>query len=86
MRAMKCMFVGIYLLVIAAFCLMVGTMYNLSAVAFVCLTCAVLSPVFPLSSAFAADGKGGTGADVRAERKLRKKDALFLKGSVTTNG
>lgn len=46
MRAMKCMFVGIYLLVIAAFCLMVGTMYNLSAVAFVCLTCAVLSPVF----------------------------------------
>ena len=40
MRAMKCMFVGIYLLVIAAFCLMVGTMYNLSAVAFVCLTCA----------------------------------------------
>ena len=42
MRAMKCMFVGIYLLVIAAFCLMVGTMYNLSAVAFVCLTCAVL--------------------------------------------
>ena len=61
MRAMKCMFVGIYLLVIAAFCLMVGTMYNLSAVAFVCLTCAVLIILGLCSRRYRRNGCGRPG-------------------------